>query len=193
MRRFFSTGSARSAKPAEGSAGGATAKKIGWLCRALPGSPYFPGLTVGDFFSPSGRKRRFRTSLVALRNVSLQVSYGVFTFLLRRCRKGRCKAQRLPEAPHPPQTACKGDDHAEIETPFLRFRGRRRIGFRYASDRVPPLAAPSASSGRRSSRSFGRSRETRSRSGRTSRSGLRRTSGARFRRPSRSPLRILQL
>ena len=100
MRRFLSTGSARSAKLAEGSARGATARKIGWLCRALPGSPYSPRPNGrGFFFSPSGRNTPSNSSFVALRNVSLQLAGGSFTFLLRRCRKGRCKAQRLPEAP----------------------------------------------------------------------------------------------
>lgn len=52
MRRFISTGSACSAKLAEGSVRGAAAKKIGWLGRALPGSPFTPGRKrSGVFFS----------------------------------------------------------------------------------------------------------------------------------------------
>ena len=54
MRRFLSTGSARSAKLAEGSARGATARKIGWLCRALPGSPYSPRPNGRGFFFAFG-------------------------------------------------------------------------------------------------------------------------------------------
>lgn len=55
MRTYFSTGSARSAKSAEGSAGGAAAGKIGWLRRALPGSPFTPGRKRSGVFFAFGR------------------------------------------------------------------------------------------------------------------------------------------
>lgn len=66
----------------------------------------------------------------------------------------------------------EGDSDAKVPTPFLRIRGRRRIGFRDVSDRLPPLASSAAAS---AGRQTGRAR-----------SGC--TPGTRFRSTSRSPL-----
>ena len=184
MRRFLSTGSARSAKLAEGSARGATARKIGWLCRALPGSPYSPRPNGRGFFFAFGPEYAvqffltFPCSLQVVPLPSFCEDAGKEGARRNVCRK---RLTRL-------QTACKGDDHAKIETPFLRFRGRLGFGRRHASDRLPPLASSSASSGRRSSRRFGQTRSRFGRSRRTSRSRFRRASWAWLRRTSRSPL-----
>lgn len=84
--------------------------------------------TVGSFFSPLGGKTPSHTSFVAVRNVFLQVSCGVFTFLLRRCREGRARRDRADR--HRSRTA---------------FRRRRRCKNRDAFSslsRPPRLWAP---------------------------------------------------
>ena len=146
--------------------------------------------TAGIFLS-SGGKTSSKTIFVAGSNVSLQLAGGLFTFLLRRCRKGRRPSRFFWLRAHSSGRFSEGDADAKIETPFLRFRGCHGFGRHHASHRLPPLGSSSASSGRRSSRRrsrwsrrlgrSGRSRQTRSRSGRTPR--------ARF-RPA-SPLRTL--
>lgn len=177
MRRYTSTGSARSAKLAEGSARGATVRKIGWLRRALPGSPYSPGRKRPGFFLSSGGKTSSKTFFVAVCNVSLQLAGGLFTFLLRRCRKGRRPSRFFWLRAHSSGRFSEGDADAKIETPFLRFRGRHGFGRHHAFDGLPSLGSSSAASAgrssRRRSRRFGRSRQTRSRSGRTPRSRFR--------------------
>lgn len=151
-------------------------------------SLFSPAKRSGIFFSPSGRNTPSNSSFVALRNVSLQLAGGSFTFLLRRCGKGRRPSRFFWLRAHSSGRFSEGDADAKIETPFLRFRGRLGFGRRHASDRLPPLASSSASSGRRSSRRSGQTRSRFGRSRRTSRSRFRRASWAWLRRTSRSPL-----
>ncbi len=75
MRRFISTGSACSAKLAEGSVRGAAAKKIGWLGRALPGSPFTPGRKRSGvfFFGPDEAGQMYPTPHSATFSFSFQV------------------------------------------------------------------------------------------------------------------------
>ena len=178
MRRFISTGSACSAKLAEGSVRGAAAKKIGWLGRALPGSPFTPGRKRSGVFlsarrTTSGKcfRRRFPQCFLSAFGWSL---YLLFANMERR--NGRTQVFSSTRGEPTPERHSEGDSDAKVPTPFLRIRGRRRIGFRDASDRLPPLASSSAAS---AGRQTGRSRP---RPGRTPRS--------RFRSPSRSSLTV---
>ena len=152
-------------------------RKIGWLRRALPGSPYSPGRKRPGFFLSSGGKTSSKTIFEAVSNVSLQLAGGLFTFLLRRCRKGRRPSRFFWLRAHSSRRCSEGDADAKIETPFLRFRGRHGFGRHHAFDGLPSLGSSSAASAGRSSRRrsgrFGRSRQTRSRSGRTPRSRFR--------------------
>lgn len=178
MRRFISTGSACSAKLAEGSVRGAAAKKIGWLGRALPGSPFTPGRKrSGVFFclraGQPGKcfRRRIAQRLLSAFRWSLYLAFA-------KMRKGNGRTQVFSSTRGEPTPVrhSEGDSDAKVPTPFLRIRVRRRIGFRDASDRLPPLASSSAAS---AGRQTGRSRP---RPGRTPRS--------RFRSPSRSSLTV---
>ena len=164
-------------------------RKIGWLRRALPGSPYSPGRKRPGFFLSLGGKTSSKTIFVAVCNVSLQLAGGLFTFLLRRCRKGRRPSRFFWLRAHSSGRFSEGDADAKIETPFLRFRGRHGFGRHHAFDGLPSLGPSSAASAGWSSewrsRRFGRSgrfRQTRSRFGRTRRSRC----GSR--RAARSPL-----
>ena len=125
----------------------------------------------------SGGKTSSKTFFVAVCNVSLQLAGGLFTFLLRRCRKGRRPSRFFWLRAHSSGRFSEGDADAKIETPFLRFRGRHGFGRHHAFDGLPSLGSSSAASAGRSSRRrsgrFGRSRQTRSRSGRTPRSRFR--------------------
>ena len=129
--------------------------------------------TAGIFLS-SGGKTSSKTIFVAVCNVSLPLAGGLFTFLLRRCRKGRRPSRFFWLRAHSSGRFSEGDADAKIETPFLRFRGRHGFGRHHAFDGLPSLGSSSAASaGRSSRRRSGRSRQTRSRSGRTPRSRFR--------------------
>lgn len=179
MRRYTSTGSARSAKLAEGAARGATAKK--WMASpSASGVSFHSRSETAGIFLSSGGKTSSKTIFVAVCNVSLQLAGGLFTFLLRRCRKGRRPSRFFWLRAHSSGRFSEGDADAKIETPFLRFRGRHGFGRHHAFDGLPSLGSSSAASAGRSSRRrsgrsgrFGRSRQTRSRSGRTPRSRFR--------------------
>ena len=125
--------------------------------------------TAGIFLS-SGGKTSSKTIFVAVCNVSLQLAGGLFTFLLRRCRKGSRPSRFFWLRAHSSGRFSEGDADAKIETPFLRFRGRHGFGRHHAFDGLPSLGSSSAASAGRSSRRrsgrfgrFGRSRQTRSR------------------------------
>lgn len=171
MRRFISTGSACSAKLAEGSVRGAAAKKIGWLGRALPGSPFTPGRKrSGVFLSP----RRTTGKMFPTPHCATFAFRWSLYLAFAKMRKGNGRTQVFSSTRGEPTPVrhSEGDSDAKVPTPFLRIRGRRRIGFRDASDRLPPLASSAtASAGRQ-----------------TGRSRSRRTPGTQFRSTSRSPL-----
>ena len=117
-----------------------------------------------DFFLSSGGKTSSKTIFVAVSNVSLQLAGGLFTFLLRRCRKGRRPSRFFWLRAHSSGRCSEGDADAKIETPFHRFRGRHGFGRHHAFDGLPSLGSSSAASAGRSSRR---------RSGRTPRSRFR--------------------
>ena len=112
--------------------------------------------TAGIFLS-SGGKTSSKTIFVAVCNVSLQLAGGLFTFLLRRCRKGRRPSRFFWLRAHSSGRFSEGDADAKIETPFLRFRGRHGFGRHHAFDGLPSLGSSSAASAGRSSRSRFRS------------------------------------
>lgn len=116
-------------------------------------------------------RRRIAQRLLSAFRWSLYLAFA-------KMRKGNGRTQVFSSIRGEPTPArhSEGDSDAKVPPPFLRIRGRRRIGFRDASDRLPPLASSSAAS---AGRQTGRSRP-RPRPGRTPRS--------RFRSPSRSPL-----
>lgn len=173
MRRFISTGSACSAKLAEGSVRGAAAKKIGWLGRALPGSPFTPGRKrSGVFFSDRTKPDKCIRRRIAQRFLSAFRWSLYLAFAKMRKENGRTQVFSSTRGEPTPERHSEGDSDAKVPTPFLRIRGRRRIGFRDASDRLPPLASSAAAS---AGRQTGRARS-------------RRTPGTRFRSTSRSPL-----
>lgn len=127
--------------------------------------------TVGSFFSDRTKPDKCIRRRIAQRFLSAFRWSLYLAFAKMRKGNGRTQVFSSTRGEPTPVRHSEGDSDAKVPTPFLRICGRR-IGFRDASDRLPPLASSAAAS---AGRQTGRARS-------------RRTPGTRFRSTSRSPL-----